>query len=386
MGLFGVRISTMTANPTTFDTEMMAIALGIARRGLGQTSPNPSVGAVIANEATGEVIARGVTARGGRPHAETIAIARAGARAKGATIYVTLEPCSHHGQTGPCAEAIIAAGITRAVVAIEDPDPRVAGRGLDRLRAAGVEVVRGVGAEEARWLTRGHIVRVTERRPFVTLKLALDSNGQVPRGTGRAPVFVTSPEARSFGHLLRAQADAILVGSGTVLADNPELTCRLPGLEDRSPKRVVLSRELDIPLSSKLVESARRVPLSCVCGSDADQDRGAALAAAGAEIITVTVVGGKLWLPAVMEELVARGITRLLVEGGPKIWRAFAEASLVDEVVLFQANATPRDGGMRALETINPYLGTLPLSAIKHSSAGPDTIWRFARHSTTEGR
>jgi diaminohydroxyphosphoribosylaminopyrimidine deaminase/5-amino-6-(5-phosphoribosylamino)uracil reductase len=170
----------MTESKTSaFDVEMMAIALRMAERGLGATMPNPSVGAVIADEATGEVIARGVTAPGGRPHAETIAIATAGERARGATIYVTLEPCSHHGRTGPCADAIIAAGLKRAVVGIEDPDPRVSGRGLDRLRDAGIEVVRGVGAASARQITRGHVVRVTERRPFTKLKLALDTSVKI---------------------------------------------------------------------------------------------------------------------------------------------------------------------------------------------------------------
>ena len=212
----------MSAAGSAFDIHMMRIALTMARRGLGLTAPNPSVGAVIANEQTGEVIARGVTAPGGRPHAETRAIRDAGERARGATIYVTLEPCSHHGKTGPCADAIVAAGLKRAVVAIEDPDPRVAGRGLDKLRAAGIEVVRGIGADEARWITRGHIVRVTERRPFITLKLALDADGNVPRGAVGTPRFVTSPDARAHGHLLRAEADAILVGTGTVQAENPE--------------------------------------------------------------------------------------------------------------------------------------------------------------------
>ena len=186
------------------DAQMMSIALRMAERGLGDTAPNPSVGAVIVDAATGEVIARATTARGGRPHAETIAIAAAGDRARGATIYVTLEPCSHQGRTGPCADAIIAAGIQRAVVAIEDPDPRVSGRGLDKLRAAGIEVERGVGAAEARWLTRGHIVRITERRPFVTLKLALDGSGEIARGDGVSPVWVTGEISRAHGMLLRA--------------------------------------------------------------------------------------------------------------------------------------------------------------------------------------
>jgi diaminohydroxyphosphoribosylaminopyrimidine deaminase/5-amino-6-(5-phosphoribosylamino)uracil reductase len=184
---------------SAFDAEMMAIALRMAERGLGATMPNPSVGAVIADQTTGEVLSRGGTARGGRPHAETGAIAVAGERARGATIYVTLEPCSHHGRTGPCADAIIAAGLKRAVVAIEDPDPRVSGRGLDRLRDAGIAVVRGVGAAQARQITRGHIVRITERRPLATLKLALDSAGEIARGDGVSPVWVPGEMSRAHG-------------------------------------------------------------------------------------------------------------------------------------------------------------------------------------------
>ena len=218
------------AERSDFDTQMMQIALGVAARGLGRTAPNPSVGAVIADERTGEIIARGWTAPGGRPHAETEAIARAGARARGATMYVTLEPCSHHGVTAPCADAIVDAGLARVVCAIEDPDPRVAGRGLARLRKAGIAVERGLMVEAAHWLAAGHILRVTERRPLVTAKLALDADGSVPRGGAGKPVWATGPAARAAGHLLRARADAILVGRRTVLDDDPLLTCRLPGL------------------------------------------------------------------------------------------------------------------------------------------------------------
>ena len=364
-----------TEDRSAFDAHMMAIALTMARRGLGQTSPNPSVGAVIANEAAGVVIARAVTAAGGRPHAETLAIAAAGSLARGATLYVTLEPCSHHGQTGPCADAIIAAGIKRVVVAIEDPDPRVAGRGLDKLRAAGIEVVRGLGAVEARWVTRGHIVRVTERRPFVTLKIATAADGGVPRGAVGKPQWVTGETARAHGQLLRAQADAILVGAGTVRDDDPKLTCRLPGLTSRSPVRVVLSRDLDIAADAKLIKTAGCVPVWLICGESASPSRRAALATSGAEVIGVTEVAGKLWLPAVMEALVARGITRLLVEGGPTIWRAFADASLVDEVALYMAGHC----ATTAMTTLTERLGDVPLSLFEETRLGPDTLWRFTR-------
>jgi diaminohydroxyphosphoribosylaminopyrimidine deaminase / 5-amino-6-(5-phosphoribosylamino)uracil reductase len=341
---------------------MMGIALGLARQGLGRTAPNPSVGAVLVDPATGEIFGRGRTADGGRPHAEVVAIGRAGgaAHTRGATLYVTLEPCSHQGQTGPCADAIIAAGIARVVCATEDPDPRVAGRGLDRLRAAGIDVVRGVRGDEARWITRGHIVRVTERRPFVTLKLAIGADGQVPQGVQGKPVFVTRPEARAHGHLLRAQADAILVGAGTVRADNPELTCRLPGMADRSPLRVVLAGRGAVPIG--------RMGAALVYGARFE----------GAEQnnrITVTQVGGRIWLPAVMEDLVARGITRLLVEGGPKVWRSFGDARLVDEVAVYVA------GGDEAIAraSVDRLVGDVGMTIYETRRLGPDTLYRLRR-------
>ena len=375
----------MTPVFTTFDLNIMDIALGMAVRGLGQTAPNPSVGAVIANPATGDVISRAVTARGGRPHAETIAIAEAGEKAKDATIYVTLEPCAHHGHTGPCAEAIIAAGLKRVVVAIEDPDPRVAGRGLDKLRAAGIEVVRGVGADAARWIARGHIVRITERRPLVTLKLALNAKGDIARGDGSKPTWVTSENARAHGQLLRARHDAILVGSGTVRADNPSLTCLLPGLADRSPVRVVLSRDLDISQDNKLAASARQVPLwiATAAGGDPSAKR-AHFKSCGTEILDVATVQNNIWLPSVMEALVARGITRLLVEGGPSVWRAFAEASLVDEVVLYMAGGRIEETQARA--ALERLTSPLELTLIEQRHIDTDTMWRFRRTKTKEGR
>lgn len=371
------------AASTAFDRQMMAVALRMAERGLGVTAPNPSVGAVIANPATGELIARATTARGGRPHAETQAIAMAGARANGASIYVTLEPCSHHGHTGPCAQAIIDAGLKRAVVAIEDPDPRVAGRGLDMLRVAGLEVVRGVGAEAARWITRGHIVRVTERRPLVTLKLALDSVGDVPRGDGANPVFITSADARAHGHLLRARNDAILIGAGTLRDDNPELTCRLPGLADRSPLRVILAREDIDWQSTRLLSTVPAVPVLAVTSYATAQRP----TPNGVDVATVPIVGGHLWLPAVMEALVARGITRLLVEGGPTMWRAFADASFVDEAVLYMAPSAT--GALasepEALAALHKRVGSVPLTLMEHRTLGPDTMWRFRRITHKEG-
>ncbi len=332
---------------------MMALALAAARRGLGTTAPNPSVGAVIVDSATGEVISTGWTQPGGRPHAEPEAIRQAGARSRGATLYVTLEPCSHYGKTPPCAEGIIAAGLRRVVTAILDPDPRVSGRGVRMLREAGIEVRRGVLADEAHWVTRGHILRVTERRPLIQLKMALSADGNVPRGSDGRPVWVTGPQARAHGHMLRAEADAIMVGSGTVADDDPELTCRLPGLEWRSPVRVVLASRRLPSTGSRLARSAREIPVWIMCAPGSDPAQLAALAQMGCRIFPVTTLDGRLWLPAVCEALVAEGITRLLVEGGPTLWRAFAGAGLVDEIVCYRAlgSGGPRGGDAAADES-----------------------------------
>jgi diaminohydroxyphosphoribosylaminopyrimidine deaminase/5-amino-6-(5-phosphoribosylamino)uracil reductase len=368
-----------------FDRSMMTIALRLAERGLGTTAPNPSVGAVIVDESSGEVIARGFTARGGRPHAETEALERAGARAQGASLYVTLEPCSHHGVTPPCADAVISAGIGRVVCAIEDPDPRVAGRGLARLRAAGIVVERGLMAHEAHWAAIGHILRVTERRPFVQVKLALDAEGNVPRGSDGAPVWATSPEARAQGHLLRARADAILVGRQTVIDDDPLLTCRLPGLEDRSPVRVVIGRRLEGLARSRLARSAREHPLWLFC---AESSEAAEMEAAGAHIFRAPEIGGELWLPAVMETLVANGSTRLLVEGGARTWGAISRAGLIDEAVLFQAHeaAGAPLNAERALATLSRYLATETLEQCEHRSVGGDDMMVFHRHWRSLGK
>lgn len=336
----------------SFDHAMMGIALRMAERGLGATAPNPSVGAVIADEMTGEVIARAVTAPGGRPHAEPQAINAAGARVQGKTMYVTLEPCSHYGKTPPCSSAIIEAGLARVVVALTDPDPRVAGRGLNQLRAAGIAVTKGVRAGEAHWLTRGHIVRVTERRPFVQLKVALGADGKVPRGAAGTPKFVTGPLARSCGHVMRAQADAILIGHGTLRDDNPDLTCRLPGLAHRSPVRIVLATGLDGVASSRMSNSARDVPVHVMTVDAADHVEIERLERAGVGVHRLrTIAGNKIWLPSLLERLAEIGTTRLLVEGGPSLWRSFAHHGLFDEVVLFRARQP--DGGASTARPIS---------------------------------
>lgn len=320
------------------DTEMMSIAVRMARRGLGTTAPNPSVGAVIADEETGEVISRGWTQPGGRPHAEKEALRRAGDRARGHTMYVTLEPCAHTGRVPTCADAMVSAGLKRVVCAIPDPNPIVSGRGFAQLRAAGIEVDVGYLADEARWVTLGHILRQTEERPFVQLKMALDSGGRVAAGDG-APVWVTGAEARAFAHLLRARADAILVGAGTVIADDPELTCRLPGLAARSPDRIVLDTRLRTPPTAKVYRQGATRPRVWVAAALDVMDEGvphgnAMLLDAG------SMDGGSLDLEGLLATLAQNGLTRLLVEGGPTVWHAFLAGGLVDEVCLISAGGS----------------------------------------------
>lgn len=360
----------------SFDRDMMTIALRMAQRGLGQVAPNPAVGAVIADEATGEVIARGWTQPGGRPHAETEAIARAGARARGATMYVTLEPCSHHGKTGPCAEAIIAAALQRVVVAIEDPDPRVAGRGIARLRDAGVVVETGLMQAEARWATLGHILRATEQRPFVQVKMALAADGSVPRGDSGRPTWVTSPEARARGALLRAEADAILIGARTLADDNPQLTCRLPGLAARSPVRVVLSTALELPLDAALLASAREIPTWIMTTDAAPAERVRQLKAMGVSVVPVSP-GPPLDLSEVLAALADEGITRVLLEGGPRLWRAASDAGVIDEVIVFKALGAGPTATAAAAEFVN--LDGMAVTATQHLADDEIAVLRARR-------
>jgi diaminohydroxyphosphoribosylaminopyrimidine deaminase/5-amino-6-(5-phosphoribosylamino)uracil reductase len=330
------------------DESHMAQALALARRGLGTTWPNPSVGCVVVS-ATGEIVGRGVTAPGGRPHAEAVALDRAGRAAADATLYVTLEPCAHEGRGAACADAIAAASPSRVVIAMGDPDPRTAGHGLARLRAAGIEVTEGVLHDEACEVTLGHVLRVTEGRPAVTLKLAVGSDGLVPRGEKGAPTWITGDLARAHAHLLRARTDAILVGRGTVVADNPSLTCRLPGMECRSPVRVILDRRLRTPTDSRLFED-EMVPVWFICAADEMEPNAAALHALqerGAEIIPVEIDAHGL--PAIREaldQLARRGITRLLVEGGPSVAHVFLDGDLIDEAVIYQGSSPAGSEGL----------------------------------------
>ena len=349
----------------------MALALGLARRGLGRTAPNPAVGAVIVTR-DGTIIGRGWTQPSGRPHAETVALAQAGEAARGATLYVTLEPCSHFGKTPPCANAVIAAGIVRVVAATGDPDDRVAGRGFARLRDAGILVETGLMEAEARRQNAGHVVRVTLGRPLVTLKLAQSADGKVALAGGK-PVAITSEASRARVHLMRAESDAILVGIGTVLADDPELTCRLPGMDDRSPTRIVLDAGLRAPLSAKLVRGARDVPTWIFAAVDASAEAERALRDAGVEVLRVERGEGGLRLDQALELLGARGITRLMVEGGPTVAQALLAHGLVDEAVLLTA---PKTLGADAVDGLSPGdLARAGLVELSQEWVGED-VWR----------
>lgn len=332
------------------DRRMMNAALALARRGLGETWPNPTVGCVIVRDSV--VVGRGRTARGGRPHAETAALARAGDAARGADVYVTLEPCSHHGKTPPCADALIAAGPARVVVALGDPDPRVSGRGIERLSAAGILVEVGLGAEEAEAINRGFLTRVRLGRPMFTLKVATTLDGRIATRTGDSR-WITGPEARARAHLARAEHDAIMIGVGTALADDPDLTCRLPGLESRSPVRVVLAGRRLPPVDGRLARSARRTPLWVVVGEGTPIEATDGLRDLGAEIIVVPSDGeGRPDARAAAATLGARGITRVLVEGGGRLAAALSRADLVDRVLWFHAPKWVGGDGLPAIDSL----------------------------------
>jgi diaminohydroxyphosphoribosylaminopyrimidine deaminase / 5-amino-6-(5-phosphoribosylamino)uracil reductase len=363
------------------DEVHMAQALQLARRGLGLTWPNPSVGSIVVAP-SGKILARGWTAPGGRPHAEAIALERAGAGARGATIFVTLEPCAHlDGRGLACAELIAAARPARAVIALRDPDPRTAGLGLERLKVSGIEVKDGVLAQQASEVALGHILRVTEGRPAVTLKLAVGADGLIPKGKG-APRWITGPDARAHGHLLRARHDAILVGRGTILADNPSLTCRLPGMTCRSPVRVVLDRRLRTPPEARLFDDLM-VPVWIICAADQEHPTTDALQDRGAEIVQVPVDShGMLGMRDALETLAGRGITRVLVEGGPTVARAFLDADLIDEAVIYQGvKPVGQDGLMPFVsEGLDRVVASGHFTQVEARSFGPDrmTHWRRA--------
>lgn len=359
------------ANPQAQDERYMALALRLAARGLGRVAPNPAVGCVLVKD--GRIIGRGWTQPGGRPHAEPHAIAQAqksyGHDATiGTTAYVTLEPCSHHGKTPPCVNALLAAQVARVVVACTDPDPRVNGQGVDALKNSGIEVTVGVLRKDAEALNAGFFSRILKKRPTVILKAATTLDGKIATHEGESK-WITGPVARARGHLLRARVDAIMVGGGTVISDDPDLTCRLPGLEDRSPIRVVLDSRLATPLTSKLVSTANEVPVRLYTRKDADKTRIKAFEGAGVTVIRCAADNeGRVEAADVLADLAEQGLTRVLVEGGSHLAGSLMREGLVDRLCWFRAGAVIGGDGL-------PAIAAFGVDSM-------DQVRRFARIST----
>ena len=371
--------SVPTKKPDPADQAHLCAALALARRGLGQVAPNPAVGCVLVQ--AGRVVGRGWTQPGGRPHAETEALARAGDAARGATAFVTLEPCSHHGKTPPCAEALIAAGISRCVVALEDPDPRVSGRGLAQLRAAQVTAECGLLGEAAAELNAGYLLRSRTGRPRITLKLATTLDGRIATRSGESR-WITGPAARARAHLLRAESDGVLVGSGTAVADNPRLDVRLPGLAGRAPLRIVLDGRLRLPLTHDLVVRAGAQATCLVTHAGNDPDRLAAYRDAGVEVIEVAAdAAGNLSVAATLEALGGRGLNELLVEGGGHVAAALLRESLVDRLVWFRAAKVIGGDGLPAAAGFGlEHLAEAPgFELVSVAQAGEDLVETYRR-------
>lgn len=350
----------------------MGAALNLGRRGLGNTFPNPAVGCVLVKD--GRVVSHGWTQPGGRPHAEAMALDEAGGAAKGATAYVTLEPCAHYGETPPCAEKLVRAGVARVVVGITDPDPRVAGKGIEILKAAGIEVTENVCRDDAWRANLGFFLTRTEHRPLFTLKLATDADGLIPAPDAvDEGKWITSPEARLRGHLLRAQHDAVVFGIGTVAADDPEYTCRLPGLAYMSPVRVLLDSHLRLSLDSKIMKTLSYSPLWIVCAEAAEgaakfESRGITVIRAPGENIEPQWLAG---------ELASRGMTRVLVESGPRVASVFLGAGLVDEVAWFRSERTLGAAGVPAFH--DNLMEKLAFDRRAVLQAGPDHLELYTR-------
>lgn len=337
------------ADQAAIDRRFMAAAIRFSNKNSGLTSTNPSVATLIVRDTAGGpvIVGRGVTARGGRPHAETEALAEAGELARGATAYVTLEPCAHHGRTPPCANALVSAGVSRVVGAASDPDSRVAGKGYAILREAGVDVVERVLAEEAAMAMAGYLRRSTQKRPEVTLKLAISQDGMIGK-SGEGQIAITGEVSRRQVHMMRAVSDAILIGVGTAIADDPELTVRLPGLAGRSPERIVLDPSARLPLASRLVQTSKTTPVFVAVCEGVNPERKAALARAGVNFLAAETFSGRIALPELMEDLAARGTSTVLVEGGAATASHFLEEGLVDRIVVFRGAIVIGDGGVAA--------------------------------------
>lgn len=366
------------------DSAFMKNALAMASRGLGTTAPNPSVGCVLVK--SGHVVGRGSTQPGGRPHAETEALNQAGSAAKGATAYVTLEPCCHYGVTPPCTDALIAAGVSRVVVGSADPDDRVDGGGIAALEDAGIEVVTGVMQADCDQLNAGYFKRAHRGLPYVALKMATSLDGQIALANGESQ-WITGEDARRYGHLLRATYDAVLVGSGTALADDPELTCRLPGMTADSsyqPVRIVIDRRLRLGEDAKLVTAAKSVPTWVVTSATADTAKRDRLIGAGVEVLVAADPSEHAFARAAASLLAEKGITRLLVEGGANVAASFLHDDLVDRVYAFRAPSVIGGDGVPVVAGLNlAQLSDSPrFERIAMRALGPDLLEIFNRPST----
>lgn len=360
------------------DLPHMRSALALARRGLGATWPNPSVGCVIVNQ--GRVVGRGFTATGGRPHAEPAALAMAGYAARGATAYVTLEPCCHWGQTPPCTDALIHAGIARVVIAAQDPDKRVDSQGIARLKQAGIQTDVGLLQDEANEILAGFIQKTTTGRPLVTLKLATTLDGKIATHAGESQ-WITGEQARRMAHAMRGRQDAILVGVGTVLADNPALTCRIPGYAKRAPVRITADSHLRTPLTANLIRTARDTPTWMLIRHGTDPARQKAFTEAGVTLIEIPPASAGLDIEAALQVLGKAGITRLMVEGGGQIAAALLRADLVDRLAWFHAPATMGGDGWPGVQAFGlEKLADMPrFTRTNVIPLGDDLLTEYAR-------
>lgn len=358
----------------------MRMALALGARGAGRCWPNPNVGCVLVS-AEGRVVGRGWTAPGGRPHAEPQALAQAGDAARGATAYVTLEPCCHHGETPPCCDALIAAGIARVVVPLEDSDPRVSGRGLDALRSAGVAVTVGICTDRAEAAHQGFFLRQELGRPAVTLKLATSLDGRIATATGESQ-WITGPQARRAVHAMRARHDAVLIGGGTARADDPSLSVRDLG-DWHQPVRVVAARRLDLPLMGNLARSAKDQPLWILHGPHVDQMTAHAWAGLGARLIPVPLSHGMLDMAAALQALGQAGLNSVFCEGGGALAASLLQSGLADHLACFTAGLAIGAEGTPAIAALGlERLADAPRYTLSSSrNIGPDTLthWTVRR-------
>ena len=357
----------------------MRLAIRMGRRGQGLVAPNPAVGCILVR--AGRVVARGWTQPGGRPHAEAVALARAGGRARGCTAYVSLEPCAHHGKTPPCADALIDAGVVRVVTAAHDPDPRVDGHGLRRLREAGLAVREGVRRAEADAELEGFVGRLLEGRPRVTLKLATTIDSRIATRDGESK-WITGPPARRVVHAMRARHDAVLTGVGTVRADDPMLNCRLPGLEERSPTRVILDSRLSTPTASTLARTARDIKTMIITTFAAPEPAADALVGVGVDVVRAAAdAAGRVELDAALKLLGDRGITSVLVESGGRLATSFLASDRVDRLVWFRAPMVIGGDGEPALEPLG--IGALEVAprfeSLDARPVGEDMVETYRR-------